>query len=492
MHYCTRKAITIYVPIALFLICFLFKIVYIEKRDVSIDEPFSIFNAQKSISEIINLSSTGEPNPPTYTILLHFWIKIFGSTAFSVRLLSLIFNSLTAVLIYQIGRKHFSFLTGIAASLLFIFSFYNFFHGLEARVYALFVLATSLSLYFYLDLLKVYSKTSILGLIVSKTTIAGLIISNIILVYTHYFGWFIILVQFLGLILYLKNFRTIITVLIVHLITVIAFSPMLLIVLNQYKESSKGTWLQSPQLSDYLMELHLLFNHIDVFKAFVIVCVVGIIFFIYRKQKKKIGKPQIIMLLWWFVPYTLMFIISFKTPIFNSRYILYNSVGLYLFATALISFLYSSKRSYEVMALSVVVIMMAVKLRILPDDFGRREIKDTVGYVKTIEKQLKNRTILLYPAWSDLPFMYYYDKEVFSNPTNFYENCKEDRIVRVWDSSDLSNKLKHFGDNDIIIVIDRSDEEAAVFFKAMEKTHTQLQTREFLETYTVGVFRAEF
>lgn len=477
-----NKAVKFYIPIFLFLFCFIFKLFFIQKRDISIDEPFSIFHALQSIKDIIRLSSSGEPNPPTYTLMLHFWIKIFGDGAVAVRMLSLIFNSLTTIIIYKIGNKHFNLQTGVAASLLFIFSFYNFFHGLETRVYALFVLATAMSLYYYLNLVEEGKRKDIIGLI----------FSNILLVYSHYFGWFVIFVQLIGLILYLKNRRMLVNWFMIFGITVLAFSPFIKILINQFGQSSKGTWLAPPVASDFIKEIGFLFNDFDVVKVMAVLIAVRIVFFLYQKNKvTKLQQPVLLLFIWWFIPYVIMFLISFKLPVFNSRYILFNSIGLYLFAASFISLLYNSKKYIEILALSLLVITMAVKLRILPDDFGRREIEDTALSVQTVEKKLNNRVIILYPAWSDLPFMYYYKREIFNDPYNFYPKCEGNSIYRIYNSAELASKLKLFAKNDLIMVVDKNEEDASIFFNIIKGTHSELKLSSFPETYSVGVFKSK-
>lgn len=466
-------------PLLLFFFCFCFKLFFIEKRDISIDEPFSIFHAQQSLKYIFNLSASGEPNPPLFLLLLHFWIKLFGNDVIAVRLMPLIFNALTSVIIYQTGRKYFTEKVGITSALIFIFSFYHFFHGLECRTYALFVMAASLSLYCFLKAIQTKN----------NKTIIGLTLSNVLLVYSHYFGWFLVFTQFIIMVI-LWNDRTILKrVSLAISFTMLAFVPMLRIIINQFKLSNKGTWLEPPVIRDYLKEIIMLFNDKMVILVLGIIVIVGALL-IKRTGTEKLKIQYLIAFLWWFVPYTLMFIISFKLPVFNSRYILFTSVGLYLFVSALISLFYRSNKYLEFIALSLVIILMSVKLRILPDDFGKRDIKNIALFVKQEEKKLNDPVIILYPKWSDLPFMYYYDRGTFSKPYNFYQNCSQKNIFTVWNSENAKEIISHHLENDVIMIIDKSEEEAGIFFKIMNTTHTQLNFASFAETYNVGIFKS--
>jgi len=70
------------------------------------DEAFSYFLAKKNILEIIFLSAK-DYNPPLYYILLHFWMKIFGSSEIALRSLSLVFYWATIYIIFLFLTKIF-------------------------------------------------------------------------------------------------------------------------------------------------------------------------------------------------------------------------------------------------------------------------------------------------------------------------------------------------------------------------------------------------
>ena len=103
-----------------------------------------------------------------------------------MRIVPLLFNAITVVFIYLTGKRFFSFWTGLVASGLFLFSSYHFFHGLQVRTYSLLSMSTASALYFYLNYLQDVK---------NRKAFAGLVLSNLFLVYSHYFGWFVV-VQF--------------------------------------------------------------------------------------------------------------------------------------------------------------------------------------------------------------------------------------------------------------------------------------------------------
>lgn len=482
-HYST--IINLYLPLALFLICFIFKFIFIEKRDISIDEPFSIFHAQQDLKHIFSLSTQGEPNTPLFLVLLHFWIKLFGYDATFLRILPLIFNCLTAVIIYQTGKRFFNLPSAITASLLFIFSFSQFFHGLEVRSYSMFTLAASLTLYCFLDVINSRSKGSI----------ARLVLSNLFVVYSHYFGLFIIFSEGIALLFYLKDHKILKFVVLSTGMTILGFAPMIRIIINQFFLSSKGTWLSSPLSGDYRKWLLFLFNHESIFTAFQLILVIAAILFLfrflkYRHWKPMLDKKYIILLLWSIIPFTLMYFISFKMPIFTGRYILYTAPGFYLLTASIISTLLSKYRIIELTALTVVLVLMAYHLRILPHDFGWRDIKKSADYISHSEKELTNRVIIVYPAWVDLEFIFHYNLQLFTSYDNFDTRCRDMRIRNAWSVAQIKEFVKEYKGNDLILLTNTGKEETQKAFAVVDSSHVIIKQAEFPEFYVAGIFKA--
>jgi mannosyltransferase len=419
------KLLNLYIPLILVLIGFFWKFIYIGTRDISIDEPFTIFHAQNSVAEIIKMSSTSEPNPPLFMLLIHFWIKLFGIGPFSVRFLPLLFNALTVLFIYLTGKRFISFWAGLVASGLFLVSDLHFIYGLNTRTYSLLSLETAASLYFFLC----YAENQ-----KNRKALAGLIISNLLLVYSHYFGWFVIVSQVICSFFYTRNMKMFFRFMIPPVVTAVAFTPMIPAVIRLFHtKSQKGTWLNPVKGGEYLNQLYSYLNFNDTFWLVLAVIVEGIIFtliIVYLKKWKRSEFNPLVLLLWWIIPYSIMFFTSFKVPMFSNSYNLFNSIGLYLFIPAAISFLFQKDRYFEPAFGLLVLLIMGVYMRILPRDFSYREVRKPVNYVKSIKNE-KN-IVIIYPFWYDLPFAYYYDRDIFRDPENFSDLMKAHELYNVW------------------------------------------------------------
>jgi hypothetical protein len=160
--------------------------------------------------------------------------------------------------------------------------------------------------------------------------------------------------------------------------------------------------------------------------------ITGIVVAFITKPGNKNLKELIILLAWWFVPYSLMFLVSAKVPMFNSRYILFNTIGFYLFIGVAINYLFK-KIKYSG-AVFCAVLFVAMYMTIYTGDFAPRKVKKSVDYVHS--QMDSNTSIIIYPHWADLGFMYYFDQELFQSVENYHELLKDNHIYQAWGLQD--------------------------------------------------------
>jgi len=132
------------------------------------------------------MDRTRNVHPPFYFLLEHGWVGLFGDSEFAARFLSALFGFFAILMIYKVGRLLFDKEVGLFASLLLALSTFHIRFSQEARSFSLMVLLTLISIYF---LLKIQ-----LGETRPWDSIAYAL-STVLLIYTHYYGLFIVIAE---------------------------------------------------------------------------------------------------------------------------------------------------------------------------------------------------------------------------------------------------------------------------------------------------------
>jgi len=427
----------LYIPIGLFILNFILKFIYLDESSISNDEPFSIYHAQMDIPSIINQLCLGN-NPPFFEIILHYWIKLFGISALSVRFLPMIFSVLTSLVIYKIGIRHFTKSVALFAALLFTFSTTQYVFVHQARVYTLFVLLSCLSIYSFLNIYKT-----------NKKVLAAFYLSlcNIILIYSHYFGIWIPVVEACAILILPSLRKTILKPVIYSFTaTIICYIPIITIFLRQFSTSaSKGTWVQPIDVGASFVQYYHFFNGQIVAILSLVSIVTYIILTIYRKQPANVYSQ--VIALWFVLPFLTMFLLSLKysphpIPMFIERYILFTSPALFILTVKAIDYCINSL-IIKYISMSLIVIFVVKKSNIhLAEIWPTKEEAEFIHQIKTPE------TIVYYaPVWYTLNFAYHYDKKIFANYNtvdiykNIIENLKKQQIYSVYNYNTLDTTL---------------------------------------------------
>ncbi|HCY46520.1 MAG TPA: hypothetical protein DHU89_07530, partial [Flavobacteriales bacterium] len=313
------------VILAIISFSFFWKLPYLGVRDLCLDEPFTLYHSQKSVLGIIDRCTEG-PNAPLFMILVHFWSKLVGFSEESIRLLPLIISSLTAGFLYITGKRFFSFWAGLLAAGLFMFSKYFFYFSGELRMYGLMCLCTSGALFFFLKCVEEGKQKDFWFLL----------LCNVALVYSHYFGWFIIMMEAISALFYLKDKVVFKRLLWVFIGTGLSFLPLFLVLIEQFVKSTDGTWLEPPPAGQFKIQVHAFLNSGMVFRLMEFFVPIGLALAFVLGQLFKTPKKYIVVLIWWLIPLGVMYQVSSEIPMFIDRYVLYCSIGLYVFIGAFI------------------------------------------------------------------------------------------------------------------------------------------------------------
>ena len=276
------------------------------------DEAFSVLLAENNPLEIIRLTSQ-DFNPPFYYLLLHFWMKVFGQSEISVRMLSFLFHILLTYIAYLFVKKFLK-----SKFFIFSFSFLVFFnpmllyYSFEARMYSLLALLATLSMYhFYQKNWPWYIIFTTLGL------------------YTQPFMIFVLLIQLVYLVLTSDLKGKIVKFLITPLIF---YSPWILIIFNQFKQSAQS-WIHPADLRLVISSLGNLFlgfsGNPPFLWNFAKILSLIILFFSLRAIHfaRKKNPPALLFFFWMFLPLSLTLLISFFKPIYVNRYLIFVTVA---------------------------------------------------------------------------------------------------------------------------------------------------------------------
>lgn len=211
------------------------------------DELFSVAvsDPSRSLFEVIRLT-VEDVHPPLFQILLWLWFKCFGFTEWTGRLFPAICGILAIPVMYLLGHEARGRDVGLIAALMCSVNFYHLCYSQEVRSYSLLFLLGSLSFLFFLKLMFASGKRDF----------AFYMVFTVALVYTHFFGIFAVIAQFIWMLARLKRSP--------HLLktSIIAGGLMLLVTLPLIPVVLKNAGMVSfwiPRPPPYFIFLY--FNH---------------------------------------------------------------------------------------------------------------------------------------------------------------------------------------------------------------------------------------
>ena len=415
------------IAIILVLINFLIKGIFLSSNSLGGDEPFSIYHAQMDIASIIKLLSEGN-NPPLYEILLNFWIKLFGISEFSVRFPSLIFSSITVLYIYKLGTKYLNKRIALYTSIIFIFSNYHILFAHEARVYSLLGLLSVVSMYYFMEILHHCTIDTNVDHKLKSTVrnkLIRLIIINTLIIYCHYFGFFILITQSIFLVFN----KTLISKYWKQLLTSLAligflYLPNVFVVLNRFIESSSnGTWVKTPNGIDSVYNMLRQFSNAPVVSVCVILVLLSsfVKFTINKKSEQKSIFNRLVV--FWFVfVFFFMFGVSYFVPMFLDKYLMPAAIAFSLVLGISLDYIIKI-RKYRYIIPIIIILLFVVTVK--PDITNKRNVKETVNKIKDIKDS--NTLVLICPSHFILNFAYYYNKDIFKdyNADDIYSNINK-------------------------------------------------------------------
>ncbi len=411
----TEKTNDTHILISFFCLNIILKFIWIDFKDISHDEPFTIFHANGSWSELLEMLSH-EPNPPLFFILLHFWIKLFGISATSVRFLPLLFSSLTVIPLYKFGKLIQSRFIGLAAIIIFTFSSAHLASAHDARSYSLFVLLATMSSYFLFKIL--FKKQN------NKSIYIALGLSYFLMIYSHHIGFIVGLVH---LFIIATNFQLLnrektIGLLISGVLTLLFYAHYIPYFLSSFiGTTSTGTVNPSPTSSALYNSIRFYMNE----PLFAVMSIIGFAGFSFKVFTQRRASEISLLILFCFLFFG-MYLLSDLVVLFVNRYILFIS-PIYFIIVPIGWTSLSKNKLIPVIALSTIALGMVSSADYRTDN--KRYVKKIVDLIK--EEETGNSAIIMCPKWTNHRFAYYYDQNIFRDHANFEIKLEQKNVFSI-------------------------------------------------------------
>lgn len=422
-------------------------------QSIWIDEAFSIQVGHFSLSNVLLVK---DPTPPLYYLCLWGWMALTGSDAeVAVRALSALFGALAVPATYFTARRLLNEKVALLAALLVAISPINLFYSQMVRGYALLTLLSIGSIYFHLRVMEQRNWKTLLAQVVC----------DVLLVYTHVFGWFLIIARDLHFIVRggARAFRPERWWILSRLVVIALFLPWFLRYMTTCDHHTWITGFDLMSLRDLVANL-LAGVTSTPYASLFIVPAVGLLLF------KRCGES--LLYYWLIIPITVPVLISILVlPIFTPKYVCFVSIPLLiLLADALFRFRWP--RIATALAVSgSLALAFYQQVQVNTDPW-----REVVAHVERIRN---DEPIAVVAFYEKLPFAYYFNRAALRNP-DF------DTALAAHGARGLAglDELKAFAPYEFILITSRF---------AFEQEHREI--RDYLEhaydTMDIATFKVE-
>lgn len=130
------------------------RLTLLDRQSLWFDEADVVVRAQRDTLTVLKTFVQQGENGPLYNLMMHIWIKLFGSSETVVRLPSAIAGVLTLPVIFWVGLRTFGQRVALFATGLLAISPYHVWYSQEAKMYTIAVLMTLLSTAFLIEALQ--------------------------------------------------------------------------------------------------------------------------------------------------------------------------------------------------------------------------------------------------------------------------------------------------------------------------------------------------
>lgn len=375
-------------------------------NDLWSDEVFSVFTARLDWTAMFAALIKDAVHPPLFYILLKSWILLGGESAAWLRLFPVIISILTLLPLYLLCRQLnlTLFEANIAVVLIAVNSFFLD-YAFDLRMYGLVQLLTLSSLWLFAKFNRLSAK--------SQNTLIALSAVNSLLVFTHYFGWLVILGE--GFYLIVRRRNRLKEFLLGVLPIVLLFLPWALVVIRaigQKENFENLDWLTRPGFRE-LIWFYATLNGIGAAHTTLLgLCVFGLPILIWSRRVRlqpDLKETWSFLFFFAFVPVLLVFLLSNLLPksIWEERYLIVSAAPYLLLAVKSASELPLPRYS-RIFLVFILIWALTTAFYQFSSETGK--IKWS-GVAQTIEQgnQAPNK-IYVFESFVDLPLRFYLNR----------------------------------------------------------------------------------
>lgn len=376
-----------------------------------LDEAININNAAGlSFGDLVTNYALGDFHPPLYHVFLKSWIILFGASEVATRSLSVAIGVLTVGVTYLIGKKLFEKQTATTAAILLATAPLHIYYSQEARMYALAALFASLSVYFFISLLRANKIRLWLGFIAATT----------LMLYTDYLPYLLIPT----FAFYLFTNRRKITsdkrkaFIPAFLLVFIFLIPWLLIFPQQLStglsaSAASPAWSQvvgGPGLNSLpLAFVKFLIGRIshdnNLTYALLVLPLVAYSVLLFGLAWLRTNFPRSFLWYWFFTPLILGFIFSFFIPVFAYFRFIFLLPALYILWASAIRIINSAKVTRILLTAALLINLVSSAIYFLTPKFQREDWRGATAFIR--ENADQKSIVLFASAYTMAPFDYY-------------------------------------------------------------------------------------
>lgn len=410
----------IFSPWTPLLLAFLFRIALLGYENLWTDEIVTVRDSLKPISEIIG--QRWDPHPPLYYLVLHYWLKINQTDAFT-RLPSVLFGVISVFLIYRIGLRIMTQRAAWFMAMLLAVSPLHIWYSQETRMYAMVVMWGLASTYFWIMLLQDRSRHPLIWLSYIAVTSLGM--------YTHYTMLMVIIGQNIYTVARWiacpKERRN-------HPLKFWLLSQVLLVILYQpwFSELPKHWQIIRGSTTYPLWEV----STTPVLLGIAFLGLLGFIgLIIWLRKPITLPEPWQRLLITAVLAATILLFLLFLGLAMTNRLSTFKKQTLVLFPFLyifLVYFLSINIKKWQYWATGLLVISLIVTSVSLLT-LQKPRWREAVDHIQT--QAISSDALVLNPSWLNLAFNYYLDQANPNNPTNipnFEKIPLEQDFQNVW------------------------------------------------------------